>query len=596
MAIMIPSMETKEDFNASGGELLLYELLAQLPDDYYIFHSTRWNEKLQKSAYSGAHRYVQWGEADFTIFHPVYGFIVFEVKDGQIAFSRERGWIQINRYSGHEKIIDPMEQAERSKYYFLDQIKRRFGGSSPYSFCSAVWFTSGDKACVDGAMPLNYKEETVLWSNDLQSPTSAEMAIRKVYRYYDVKHVVPSNETTAKVLDTLAPEFGVFESIRSRMLSTKAMFRKMTAEQMYLLDYLEEQEEAAIHGVAGTGKTVLAVQKAKSLSESGPVLFLCFNRFLKNHLQNAYSAESGIAFYTLDGLLTKYTSNFSQSPSERTEMITEFLMDWDQYEIPFCHIVIDEGQDFQDEHLQLLHAIARSKNGCFYVFYDKNQFVQGVNYAQWLDQMECRLVLSRNCRNTKEIAITSTRPIGLEESRIKMRREFDSFSTWKPKLFFVDGKTTLQEYLAKLIKKYTAAGIKEKDIVVLSMKPEGKSMLQQSDLCISGKYILSREPKENSIFFTTVRKFKGLEAEVIICIDIDKETFSSPQERNVFYVGTSRAMAYLDLLSLSSPEELATAIDGGEIYSKRPQAIKAVRDCLKVKIASAFDLTDDIDS
>lgn len=41
MAIMIPGMETKEDFNASGGELLLYELLAQLPDEYYVFHSTR---------------------------------------------------------------------------------------------------------------------------------------------------------------------------------------------------------------------------------------------------------------------------------------------------------------------------------------------------------------------------------------------------------------------------------------------------------------------------------------------------------------------------------------------------------------------------
>lgn len=111
-------METKEDFNASGGELLLYELLAQLPDEYYVFHSTRWNEKLQKSEYADAHRYIQWGEADFTIFHPAYGFIVFEVKDGQIAFDRQRGWIQINRYSGHEKIIDPMEQAERSKYFF----------------------------------------------------------------------------------------------------------------------------------------------------------------------------------------------------------------------------------------------------------------------------------------------------------------------------------------------------------------------------------------------------------------------------------------------------------------------------------------------
>lgn len=259
-------------------------------------------------------------------------------------------WIQINHYSGHEKIIDPMEQAERSKYYFLEQIKRRFGGLSPYSFCSAVWFTSGDKTCVDGAMPLNYKDETELWSNDLQSPATAEMAIRKVYRYYDVKHITPSNEITTKVLDTLAPEFGVFESIRSRMLSTRAMFRKMTAEQMCLLDYLEEQEEDAIHGAAGTGKTVLAVQKAKSLSENGYVLFLCFNRFLKDHLQNAYSAETGIAFYTLDGLLTRYTSCFSQDPSKRAEMITEFLMDWDKYEIPFRHIVIDEGQDFQDEH------------------------------------------------------------------------------------------------------------------------------------------------------------------------------------------------------------------------------------------------------
>lgn len=49
----------------------------------------------------------------------------------------------------------------------------------------------------------------------------------------------------------------------------------MTAEQMYLLDYLEEQEEAAIHGVAGTGKTVLAVQKP--------------NRFLKLALSFSFA-------------------------------------------------------------------------------------------------------------------------------------------------------------------------------------------------------------------------------------------------------------------------------------------------------------------
>ena len=50
-----------------------------------------------------------------------------------------------------------------------------------------------------------------------------------------------------------------------------------------------------------------------------------------------------------------------------------------------------------------------------------------------------------------------------------MRHEFDNSSAWKPKLFFVNDETALQEYLAKLIKKYTSAGIDIKDIVVLSI-------------------------------------------------------------------------------------------------------------------------------
>lgn len=588
MAIMIPGMETKEDFNASGGELLLYELLQQLPDDYYIFHSTRWNEQRRRNEYS-AKKYIQWGEADFTIFHPSYGFIVFEVKDGLISYTREKGWIQINRNSGISKTIDPMEQAERSKYYFLDRIKTQFGGQSPYTFCSAVWFTAGDRSSIEGGLPLNYKEETVLWSNDLQSAAIAEMAIRRVYRFHDVRQVTPSEEITAKVLDTLSPEFGVVQTLRSRTFAAQALFRRMTTEQMYLLDYLEEQDEAAIHGVAGAGKTILAVQKAKSLAQADRVLFLCFNRFLKSHLEQTYGNTTNITFYTLDGLVGAFTGAFSDTPEKRADAITEFLMDWDEYELPFKHIIVDEGQDFADIHLQLMHDIARSCHGSFYVFYDRNQFVQGLNYPEWLDQMECRLILSRNCRNTREIAVTSTRPIGLDETRIKMRREVWDDNT-RPNLFFVEDKTVLKDYLQKLISKYMASGLTEKDIVVLSMKPEGKSMLSGDDLRLSGNRFLAKEQSENGVLFTTVRKFKGLEATAIICIDIDSETFSNSKERSVFYVGTSRAMAYLDLITTSHPEELATSISGDDTVRKRPQAIKTIRDSLKVRIASENDL------
>lgn len=589
MAIMIPGMETKEDFNFSGGELLLYELLRQLPDDYYVFHSTHWNEQRRRSEYS-ARKYVQWGEADFTIFHPSYGFIVFEVKDGLISFSRERGWIQTNRSNGMDKTIDPMDQAERSKYYFLDRIKARFGGQSPYTFCSAVWFTAGDRANIEGNLPLNYKEEIVLWSNDLQSVAAAEMAIRRIYRFYDVRKVEPSEEMTSKVLDTLAPEFGVVQTMRSRTLAAKALFRRMTTEQMYLLDYLEEQEEAAIHGVAGTGKTVLAIQKAKNLAQTDCVLFLCFNRFLKTHLEETCPDSTNISFFTLDGLVGAFTGAFTRLPDERTDTISEFLMDLDEYELPFKHIVVDEGQDFADIHLQLLHDIAQAHHGNFYVFYDRNQFVQGLRYPEWLDKMDCRLVLSRNCRNTKEIAITSTRPIGIDENRIRMRRESAVGGTIKPNLFFAEDKSILKEYLCRLIRKYISAGLAGTDIVVLSMKPEGKSILTEDDFRLSGGYMLTKDKNSNGILFTTVRKFKGLEAMAVICIDIDSETFENDRKRNIFYVGTSRAMSYLNLITTASPEELAATITGNDNYLKRPQAIKAIRDSLRVKIASENDL------
>lgn len=591
MAIMIPGVQMREDFNASGGELLLYEKLQQLPDTYYVFHSTRWNEKRRRSEMS-RRTYVEWGEADFTIFHPVYGIIVFEVKDGLISYTRDSGWIQKNRSSGVEKSINPLQQAEKSKYYFLDLIRNRFRGTCPYSLCSAVWFTAGDRKKIDGELPLDYKVDIVLWANDMESATSIEQAIRRIYSFYDVRTVTPAEELTKSILDILAPEFDAFQSVRSRAMATKALFFRMTQEQTYLLDYLSEQEDAAIHGVAGTGKTVLAVQKAQRLAEDDKVLFLCFNRFLKEHLVSVYG-HPNIEFNNLDGLFTgKVRQALPVNSREKDEEIFEFLMDWDSLSWPYKHIIIDEGQDFKDEHLQALHEIAKTKKGSFYVFYDRNQFVQGITFPQWLNDMECRLVLSRNCRNTKEIALTSTRPIGIDKEKIKMRREnaADLYSAPpKPNIFFIKDKQELKEDIVKLLKKYTSSGIEKSNIVILSCKSEGKSMISESDFSLTPTYKLSTTRNDTDILFTTVRKFKGLEADVVICIDIDADTFSSEKERNAFYVGTSRATTYLELFSSESLGDLAMALTG--VAMSDPRSANAVSTELCVKIGTAVDLS-----
>ena len=589
MAIMIPGCATNDDFNYSGGELLLFERLQNLSDDYYVFHSTHWNEKRRRSEMS-ARTYVQWGEADFTIFHPSYGIIVFEVKDGLISYSRERGWTQKNRKTGEVKTIDPMQQAERSKYFFLDRLKDAFNGYCPYSLCSAVWFTAGDRKYIEGSLPLSYKEETVLWANDLESPVKLEQAIKRIYRFYDTTQVQPSEGVTKTVLDTLAPEYGAFQSLRVQVMATKAMFFRMTREQAFLLDYLEEQETAAIHGTAGTGKTVLAVQKAQRLAAEDKVLFLCFNRFLKEHLAVAYP-DDNIDYYNLEALYSKKNGKMLPSmPIQRDAELFDFLVDWESYSWPYKHIVIDEGQDFKDEHLQALYEIAQTKHGCFYVFYDRNQFVQGLKFPEWLDLMECRLVLSRNCRNTKEIAITSTRSIGLQKDRIKMRRDTDDevhLPSPKPTLFIVKEKEELKQILLKLLQKYCNAGIAKQNIVVLSCKNDGESILQDADYVLAPAYRLSKNKSENTVLFTTVRKFKGLEADVVICIDVDEETFKSEKAKNAFYVGTSRATTCLDIITNEKPERLAEALTGTQL--KGPRAFSAISTFLCVKIGSAAD-------
>ena len=83
----------------------------------------------------------------------------------------------------------------------------------------------------------------------------------------------------------------------------------------------------------------------------------------------------------------------------------------------------------------------------------------------------------------------------------------------KPKLFFVSDNEVLQEYVLKLIRKYSDAKYKKSDIVLLSMKAEGCSALERENMIPELAAICSDERQSNKVLFTTVRKFKGY----IIC-------------------------------------------------------------------------------
>lgn len=49
--------------------------------------------------------------------------------------------------------------------------------------------------------------------------------------------------------------------------------------------------------------------------------------------------------------------------------------------------------------------------------------MQQRNELEWLQEMECQLVLSYNCRNTQNIAKTSTSPLGIEKVKMRLNVE-----------------------------------------------------------------------------------------------------------------------------------------------------------------------------
>jgi DNA helicase IV len=215
---------------------------------------------------------------------------------------------------------------------------------------------------------------------------------------------------------------------------------------------------------------------------------------------------------------------------------------------PYQHIIIDEGQDFgmdaieESEILRLLKDIVTdtsSRSGTFYVFYDKLQLVQARRMPKFIEDADCKLTLYRNCRNTENIAITSLRPLSERKPRL-----YDGCVKGVPANFhFSEDESSIISCLNDTLEQLRSEGFK--DIVILTCKTEETSILKNQ---ITNQLYLQKYR------FTTCRKFKGLEADVVILVDVDGSTFNS-ENVLLYYVGSSRARIRLEIITELTDDE-----------------------------------------
>lgn len=198
---------------------------------------------------------------------------------------------------------------------------------------------------------------------------------------------------------------------------------------------------------------------------------------------------------------------------------------------------------------------------------------------EWIDNSECRLVLSKNCRNTAEIFKASCSIIGVDEgSRINdLHGEI-------PNAKFYKTENELNEIVKKFIKNVIVEGnLKPEEIVILTATSQEKTWLNIDNIYEGNK--ISTIPEKDSILFTTIRKFKGLEAKAVLLLDVSIRGLVYPENKRLVYVGSSRAKYFLEIAFLEDVEnnELGDYLNKLNEHRNVPKIERDLHDYLILK-------------
>jgi hypothetical protein len=562
MAKMIPTTISSEI--KSNAERKVFSWFKDCPntEDWIVLHSLGVVN----------HRSVMYGEIDFLVLAPKYGIFSIEVKGGRV--SRKNGvWTFTNKYNKvNTKGRGPFEQASEGIFSVFDAIKRRFGSSHRLS---CLLFGYG---VIFPDFIYNYDEfESERWQvHDHSDGENLENFIKKLSkqnkkkwidtygRFYDDK--IPTNKDIRMLYNFLRKDFELVISLSKQVHDSELGLIKLTNEQANCLDQLEDNSRCLIEGVAGTGKTLLAIEEAKRAVMNGEkVAIICFNKFLGSWISEHFRALDSNLLPDFSGtfhaLMLKHAKLLypNLEVGEDNTFFTEDLpfMAIEAIEkngIYYDKVIIDEAQDFiHIDYYDVLdslikNGIRRGKWSIFGDFYkqviynDKNQ----TNFKEYLEEKTgfVKFKLRKNCRNTNPIIQQIKIISGLNDSYMLENKVLGPPVNYYSYRNENEQKDKLENLIGKLLKQK----IKRSDITLLSPFKWDKSVASSID-----KYKLEKYQFVNSVdalLFSTIHSYKGLENSVIILLDI--ETIS---EEHLIYVGLSRAKVALHVFLTKSAKQ-----------------------------------------
>ena len=569
MSRMIPP---RYDEATVAGERRIFRALEQLSDDYTVFHSLGLSN----------HSYQVYGEVDFVILC-TQGVLCLEVKGGNVH--RDQGtWVHTTRHGDrHESAKSPFVQVIGAANALRDDVKNRFGPRNPVSRCCYASGVMFPEVSFNLKSPENIPE--IVYSVDTPD---LEVYIKQVFTYWRKqlldKHGFEPERLSRGNMDSLSGylrgNFGFVSSLGTALTQTEEELIYLTDEQKKCLQMIQGNQRIMLEGGAGTGKTLLSMEQAVARASEGErVLFLCFNRNLAYYLQHHVAMKhphlvENLHVQVFHQLLEDYLTDLDQAPDNpqgdqnaywTQELPSAFADAVDSLGYPqeYDYLVIDEGQDLlQIEYLMCLEPLlkGRFEQGQWLVVYDLNQNLYGISIKDALDYLlncrPARFSLAVNCRNTRQIIEFTAKA-----TKVDSKQELQADG---PVVKSIPYKNLPDQkrLLIKELKKMLSQNIRPQDICVLSARRLKNSGLEGDTIVSKGTNIQDigglapAQWDEDSIRFSTLYRFKGLESPVIVFIDVNsfedehriRNYSAMTRAKSILYVFHSETAAGLDQL------------------------------------------------
>jgi len=526
MARMIP--ELNPDTIENLGERLFYEAAYNLPDTYTVLYGYKYFQHLHNELVR---------EVDFIIIHPTHGFLVIEVKQGEAAYYAGQ-WheMKLGGYLPLHK--DPIEQARTAMYHIL-HLYRSDNRNQDFSLGAKYVVCFPECTRIAGKLPAELHTESIWTKQDV------DQLHKKISRLLPNQDRDGSNQITDSLIRSLAPSFKLFTSLSDQIEAFhNTSHRILTEEQERIIEETLEDKRKLFLGSAGTGKTFIAIEKARRSTQEGKRVFLtCFNK----NLVGLIAKQAGNIPITISNF-HNYLEQVLKEKNVWKPAESEDVSHYYDIELPeqgfyffanasedekFDCILIDEGQDFKEDWIACLENMLRP-DGELYIFADPNQNIFGTP-EDWRKLQKFTISthrLTQNMRNTQKINDWLGPLIG--GSKIKSRMEGGlPVTTWT----WMDS-TEQKKQVEKEIGRLVSQGVPPNRITILSP-------YRRENGCLNGVDRIKEWPLvdlgsgESGITYATIRAFKGLEADILFLVDI--KPGSRVSSGADVYVGASRA-------------------------------------------------------